>query len=181
MPIAEKIKNGDIKAFEIVFREYYAPLTLFANSMLNDKDQAEEIVQDLFYHFWKNRDKISIESSLKSYLFQSIRNKVLKHVRHENVKQKYAEHFLEQSAGEQANISMSAYELKELETMVNKVLDRLPGNCSLIFRMNRFEGLKYREIADKLNISVKTVESNMSRALNEFRNELKAYRLTGAG
>jgi len=181
MPIAEKIKSGDINAFETVFREYYAPLTLYASGMLKDRDQAEEIVQDFFYNFWKNREKTTIETSLKSYLFQSIRNKVLKHIRHENVKQKYASHVLDQSMGEQAHIPMSDYELKELENMVNKVLDRLPDHCSLIFKMSRFEGLKYREIAEKLSISVKTVEVNMSKALNEFRNELRAYRLTGAG
>jgi RNA polymerase sigma-70 factor, ECF subfamily len=172
----ERIKNGDISAFEKVFREYYAPLTLFANSMVKDRDTAEEIVQDFFYNYWKNKDQIMIQTSLKSYFFQSIRNKALKHLRHESIKIRYATDVLESASPDDQIYQPDIYELKELEKRIAAVLEKLPENCRLIFRMNRFEGLKYREIADKLSISVKTVEANMSKALGEFRAELKLYR-----
>jgi RNA polymerase sigma-70 factor, ECF subfamily len=176
LSIYKRIQDGDISAFEKVFREYYAPLTLFANSMVKDKDVAEEIVQDFFYNYWKNRDQITIQTSMKSYFFQSIKNKSLKYLRHESVKNKYATGVLESLQAENNVYQPNVYELKELETKIAAVLEKLPANCSLIFKMNRFEGFKYREIAEKLSISVKTVEANMSKALTEFRNELKFYR-----
>lgn len=176
MPIEEKIRNGDISAFEKVFREYYAPLTLFANTFVKDKDVAEEIVQDFFFHYWKDREQTRIQTSMKSYFFQSIRNRALKYLRHENVKLKYASQVQNESSPTLETYELDVYELKELESTINNILDKLPPVCSSIFRMNRFEGLKYREIAEKLSISVKTVEANMSKALTAFRQELRPYR-----
>jgi len=175
LSVEEQIRKGDISAFEKVFREYYAPLTLFANSFVKDKDIAEEIVQDFFYNFWKNKEHIVIQSSLKSYLFQSIRNKALKYLRHEAVKNKYISDVLERSGDDNKTYQPNIYELKELEKKINDALAKLPANCIKIFKMNRFEGLKYREIAEKLNISVKTVEANISKALSQLRDELSSY------
>lgn len=169
----EKIKNGDIAAFEKVFREYYAPLTLFAVSLVKDRDTAEEIVQDFFYVFWKNRAKIDIQTTLKNYFFQSVRNKALKYLRHQTVKKKYKTHVADSQSVTCEFYQPNIYDLQELENRINKVLDKLPANGSKIFRMNRFEGLKYNEIAEKLNISVKTVEANISKALKHLREELK--------
>ncbi len=176
MPIEEKIRNGDISAFEKVFREFYAPLTLFATTFVKDKDVAEEIVQDFFYHYWKDRKQTQIQSSMKSYFFQSIRNRALKHLRHENVKLKYASQTMAEATPSLETYELNTYELKELESTINNILDKLPPVCSQIFRMNRFEGLKYREIAERLSISIKTVEANMSKALTAFRQELRPYR-----
>jgi RNA polymerase sigma-70 factor, ECF subfamily len=175
MSLTEEIKKSNIAIFEKVFREYYSPLTLYVNGILKDSDLAEEIVQDFFYNFWKNREQLDVHTSIKSYLFQSVRNRALKHLRHENVKQKYASKVLD-SADDKLNVTgLSVYELKELEEKINKVLDKLPPVCNQVFRMSRFEGLKYKEIAERLSISVKTVEANMSRALSEFRQQLGAY------
>ncbi len=176
LSVDEKIKKGDISAFEKVFREYYAPLTLFANSMVKDKDVAEEIVQDFFYNYWKNKEQIAIQSSMKSYFFQSIRNKSLKYLRHEAVKNKYAFDVLESTGLDNQVYQPNIYDLKELEKKINDALEKLPENCRQIFKMNRFEGLKYREIAEKLNISIKTVEANISKALSQLRNELGLYK-----
>jgi RNA polymerase sigma-70 factor, ECF subfamily len=175
MQVTEEIKNGNIAAFEKVFREYYAPLTLYVTSMLKDKEVAEEIVQDFFFNLWKNREHLDINTSLKSYLFQSVRNKALKYIRHENVKLKYAAMVSENIHTLEYTYNISPFELKELETKINHVLENLPKSCSQIFKMSRFEGLKYKEIAERLSISVKTVEANMTRALNEFRLHLGAY------
>jgi RNA polymerase sigma-70 factor (ECF subfamily) len=176
LSVDEQIRKGDISAFEKVFREYYAPLTLFANSFVKDKDAAEEIVQDFFYNFWKNKDQIVIQSSMKSYFFQSIKNKALKYLRHESVKNKYVSDSLESEIPVNQVFQPNVYELKELEKKISDVLEKLPANCTQIFKMSRFEGLKYREIAEKLNISVKTVEANMSKALSQLRDELRLYK-----
>lgn len=175
VPLKERIKEGDIAAFETVFREYYAPLTQYVSGILKDREAAEEVVQDFFYLYWNNREKMEIKTSLKSYLYQSVRNKALKLIRHENVKQKYASHTMEvaNSLQEEKN----PYEMKELQMLVSEVLARLPERCSQIFCMNRFEGLKYKEIAEQLSVSIKTVEANMSKALIEFRKALVHYRV----
>ncbi len=162
-------------AFETVFREYYAPLTQYVYGILKDREAAEEVVQDFFYVYWNDREDIEIKTSLKAYLYQAVRNKALKLIRHENVKQKYATHFMKVAAPSQEE--NDTYEMKELQILVSEVLARLPERCSRIFCMNRFEGLKYKEIAVQLSVSVKTVEANMSKALMEFRKALVHYRV----
>jgi RNA polymerase sigma-70 factor, ECF subfamily len=175
MSQAESIRKGDISVFEKVFREYYAPLTLFASTLVKDREVAEEIVQEFFYYYWNNRHSIEIQSSLKSYFFQSIRNRALKHIRHENVKQRYVAGVMDNTPAGSHIYELNVYELKELEEKVQVILNRLPATCSRIFSMSRFEGMTYKQIADKLSISVKTVEANMSKALAGFREGLKTY------
>jgi len=167
-----KIKSDDVDAFEKTFREYYKPLVFFAIKIVNDQDVAEEIVQEFFYQYWKNREQMNIKISLKSYFFQSVRNNALKYLRHESVKQKYASGI----GGSSTPQSFSPeYAEKELQNIIDNVLENLPQRCSLIFRMNRFEGLTYKEIAANLSISVKTVEADMGKALKVFRNKLTKY------
>jgi len=167
-----KIKSNDVEAFEKIFREYYSPLVLFTIKIVNDKDVAEEIVQEFFYHYWKNREQMSIKFSLKSYFYQSVRNNALKYLRHEAVKQKYASGIGSNNTPQSFSPD---YGEKELQKIIDNVLENLPQRCSLIFKMNRFEGLTYKEIAEKLSISVKTVEADMGKALKAFRNKLTKY------
>jgi RNA polymerase sigma-70 factor (ECF subfamily) len=165
-----KVKNNDVAAFEKIFREYYAPLCMYAMQFVGDQDVAEEIVQDFFYRYWKNRQKMSIRFSLKSYLYQAVRNSSLKYLRHEAVKQKYAD-----TMNQTDRSSFPEYGEKELQAFIDGVLESLPDRCSKIFRMNRFEDLTYKEIAEKLSVSVKTVEADMGKALKAFRNKLSEY------
>jgi RNA polymerase sigma-70 factor, ECF subfamily len=167
-----KIKSNDVEAFEKIFREHYSPLVLFATKIVNDPDVAEEIVQEFFYQYWKNREQMNIKFSLKSYFYQSVRNNALKYLRHESVKQKYASGM---AASNTPQSFSPDYGEKELQNIIENVLENLPQRCSLIFRMNRFEGLTYKEIANKLSISVKTVEADMGKALKAFRNKLTKY------
>ncbi|MFN2396523.1 MAG: RNA polymerase sigma-70 factor [Bacteroidales bacterium] len=165
-----KIKNNDVAAFEKIFREYYAPLCMYAMQFVDDKDVAEEIVQDFFYRYWKNRQKMNIRISLKNYLYQSVRNSSLKYLRHEAVKQKYAD-----TINQSARSSFPEYGEKELQSIIDGVLESLPERCNKIFRMNRFEDLTYKKIAAKLSVSVKTVEADMGKALKAFRQKLSEY------
>ncbi len=175
MPATEVKISGDKAEFEKLFKDFYAPLTLFVAGIVNDRDQAEEIVQDLFYNLWINREKIFIQTSLKSYLYQGARNRALKLIRHDAVKQKYAAAILESNNDSADFDYLNVMEMKELEIRVKNILDQLPPETAQVFKMNRFEGMKYREIAEKLSISVKTVEARMSRALAGFRQHLKDY------
>jgi RNA polymerase sigma-70 factor, ECF subfamily len=169
--IAGRIRRGDIEAFESLFRSSYVSLVRYAKSIVKDHDSAEEIVQDLFFRFWKDREKIIIGSSLNGYLFRSVYNRCIHHIDHKKI---VAKHEAEMAlTGDQSPVTpLQEIQYKELQELIAGTLEKLPGKCGEIFYLNRFEGLKYREIAERLSVSVKTVEANMGRALKEFRKAL---------
>ncbi|MFA5971467.1 MAG: RNA polymerase sigma-70 factor [Lentimicrobiaceae bacterium] len=173
--IQKKIQGGDIREFEQLFVRYYEPLCQHANQILKDMDTAEDIVQEFFYHFWKNRDTFSLKLSLNAYLFRSIRNNALHHLEHLAVKQTYSQQVLSDYQDALPADNNDNVEMQELNKVINATLQQLPERCSRIFRMNRFEGKKYREIADILSISIKTVEADMGKALQLFRKSLKEF------
>jgi RNA polymerase sigma-70 factor, ECF subfamily len=169
--IIRRIRQGDKAEFESLFRSSYVSLVRYAKSIIKDHDSAEEIVQDLFFRLWQNRKKIIIESSLNGYLFRAVHNKCLHYINHLKI---VGQHVQETTAGQTSKSEdpVDIIRYKELQEKINLVLEKLPDRCSLIFCMSRFDGLKYNEIAEKLSVSVKTVEANMGRALKEFRKAL---------
>lgn len=172
--IVDKIKHGDISAFEKVFRDLYAPLCAYANKIINDKDKAEELVQEIFYVIWKKKAQLTISVSLKSYLYKSVQNSCFQLAQHQMVKDKYKQYVVNRKE-ESYNSPDKELEMKEINLAIDKTLDGLPERCKTIFQMSRFEGLKYREIAEQLSISQKTVEANISKALRQLRKNLKQY------
>ncbi len=169
--IIRRIRQGDEGQFESLFRSSYVSLVQYAKSLVRDHDTAEEIVQDFFFRFWKDREKIIIESSLNGYLFRSIHNRCLHWINHNRVVEKHAKEMTYTSTENTENPS-DIFQYNELQLKITKVIERLPERCGRIFCMNRFEGLKYAEIAEKLSVSIKTVEANMGKALKEFRRAL---------
>jgi RNA polymerase sigma-70 factor (ECF subfamily) len=165
------IRRGDIRQFETLFRSSYVSLVKYAGTVIKDQDTAEEIVQDLFVRLWQDREKLKIESSLNGYLFRSVHNRCLHHIEHKKVVERHAN---EMSFESELNTEdpFRTLQYKELQAKIAAILERLPDRCGKIFCMNRFEGLKYSEIAEKLSVSVKTVEANMGKALKEFRKAL---------
>jgi RNA polymerase sigma-70 factor (ECF subfamily) len=170
----EHLSFSDLQSFEVLFRQYYSMLCSYAFRFVNDADTAEEIVQDLFYKLWEKREEIQINTSVKSYLFSAVHNRCLKYIEHRNVETRYKNYYL-LNGSEVDNEPQNASDLYELQGIIDHTLDSLPDRCSRIFRLNRFEGLKYHEIAQKLAISVKTVEANMGKALKLLRKNLKNY------
>jgi RNA polymerase sigma-70 factor (ECF subfamily) len=170
----KRIQKGDLKEFERLFKELYSPLCLYANKYLQDKDKAEEIVQDIFYGIWKNREKLDIKVSFKSYLYRAVQNNCLQLIQHYAVEDKYKQYVKNEVSHFQLD-PVKEMELQEMNKVVEQTLESLPERCKEIFSMSRFEGLKYREIAEKLQISPKTVEANMGKALQAFRKSLKQY------
>jgi RNA polymerase sigma-70 factor, ECF subfamily len=166
-----RIRNGDKGEFESLFRSSYVSLVRYAKTLIKDHDTAEEIVQDLFFRLWQDKGKLNIESSLNGYLFRSVHNRCLHHIEHNKVIERHAEEMLNRHPENQESPS-DILNYKELQDKIARILERLPAKCGKIFTMSRFEGLKYTEIAEKLSVSVKTVEANMGRALKEFRKEL---------
>jgi len=169
--IVRRSRQGDKGQFESLFRSSYVSLVRYARTMIKDHDTAEEIVQDLFFRIWKDKDKLQIESSLNGYLFRAVHNRCLHHISHSKVVEKYARETVMFSSGI-ADDTASLVNYNDLQSRIARILERLPSRCGKIFCMNRFEGLKYSEIAEKLSVSVKTVEANMGRALKEFRKAL---------
>ncbi len=169
--IIRRIREGDTRQFESLFRSSYVSLVRYARTLVKDQDAAEEIVQDLYYRLWKNREKIEIESSLNGYLYRAVHNLCLHFIDHNRVVEKYArEMALHTEESPESPSDIVNY--RELQAKIAKILERLPEKCGKIFCMSRFEGLKYSEIAERLSVSVKTVEANMGRALKEFRKAL---------
>lgn len=175
--IATRIKLGDEQAFELLFRKYYTRLCGFANKFLNDPEEARNIVQDVFTKIWEGREDIEIDESLKSYIFKVAQNLSLNKLARNKVESRYIEVYKQVYIDNKyISASESLFE-KELENNISVALNKLPAKCRKIFDLSRVEGLKYNEIAEMLQISVKTVEAQMSKALKIMRIELKDYLL----
>ena len=166
--IVRRIRQGDTGQFESLFRSSYVSLVRYARTLIKDHDTAEEIVQDLFFRLWKDKEKLQIESSLNGYLYRAVHNRCLHYIDHNRVVEKYVREMKERE--QETNESPTdILHYRELQAKVAAIIERLPEKCGKIFCMSRFEGLKYSEIAERLSISIKTVEANMGRALKEFR------------
>ncbi len=174
--ILTKIREGNIKTFEEVFRLYYAPLCLYASCIVNGKDAAEEIVQELFYVLWRDKEKLQVMYSLKNYLYGAVRKESLQYLEHEEIKRRYQDTMVLKE--ENNKVSRSAeheLEFEELQELIADTLKELPLRRSTIFRMHRFEGKKYEAIASSLGLSIKTVEAEMSKALKTLKNKVELY------
>jgi RNA polymerase sigma-70 factor (family 1) len=169
--IIRRIRRGDKGQFESLFRSSYISLVRYAKTLVRDHDTAEEIVQDLFFRLWQDKEKIKIESSLNGYLFRAVHNRCLHRIEHNKVVEKHSREAEYVETQWMENPS-ELIQYKELQAQIARILANLPERCGRIFCMNRFEGLKYADIAKKLSVSVKTVEANMGRALKEFRRAL---------
>lgn len=170
----KELAKGDITVFEMFFRTYYQPLCSYAYTFLRDKEESEEIVQSTFLSFWEKRDTLQIRTSVKSYLYAMVRNACLNVIKHNKVKQL---HVVEETAlAPQTQESVTEHvNSRELEGQIQRAIDKLPEQCRLVFKLSRFEELKYSEIAEQLGISVKTVENHMGKALKIMREELRDY------
>jgi RNA polymerase sigma-70 factor (ECF subfamily) len=171
--IFEKIKKGDEVAFEKLFKLYYPSLCNFAYQMLGDDESAEEVVQEIFVKLWEKRLSIEIEVSVNNYLFRSVKNHCLNIIQHEKIKNQYSEKIRE-TANQNQGSAPNFLEPGLIEK-IEKAVGSMPERRLEIFRLSREEGLKYKEIAEKLGISVKTVEAQMGLALKYLREALKDY------
>jgi len=173
--LAQRIYLGDPEAFELLFRKYYIRLCGFANKFLNNHNEAEDIVQEVFTTLWENRELIDSNNSLKAYIFRITQNLSINKLRRKVVESRYTEVYKLVYIDHKESSGFESLLGKELEENINLAIDRLPPGCSKVFRMSRVEGLKYDEIATALNISVKTVETQMSKALRMLRIQLGEY------
>jgi RNA polymerase sigma-70 factor (ECF subfamily) len=162
----EKIKEGEVDSFTVLFDRYYQSLCNFAFLYLKSKEQAEEVVSDVFTKIWQKRSEIIIRESLKSYLFKSTRNATVSYFR----SQKQLINSEPDELDKKDLITPESILLKkEFEENVQKILGELPKRAGLVFRMKRIDGLKYKEIAEILDISEKTVENHITKAIKQIK------------
>lgn len=173
--IIKGIKQGNKELFGALFKSFYSPLTRYAATVTKDFDTAEEIVQEFFGSLWQNRQKVNIDLSVKGYLYKSVHNRCLHYLSHQKVAEKYATRMMASSSVESEEPVAEAIYYSELEAAVERVLAVLPERSARVFKMNRFEGKRYSDIAGELAISVKTVEADMGKALKAFREALGDY------
>ncbi|WEK21181.1 MAG: RNA polymerase sigma-70 factor [Candidatus Pedobacter colombiensis] len=169
-----KHQQYDDQAFEQLFKAHFKALHTYANVILKDEDDAEEIVQNMFLKFWEKRDLLSVQTSLKAYLYKCVYHDSLNFLKHQKIKIKYHD-FASYTMNTENEPASSKVEMTELAYNLNLALNRLPEQCRTIFQMSRFEELKYKEIADRLGLSIKTIENQMGKALRILRLELADY------
>ncbi|HOY07579.1 MAG TPA: RNA polymerase sigma-70 factor [Saprospiraceae bacterium] len=174
--LLQAIRQGDESAFDALFRRYYEPLCHYACSLTEgDMDEAEDLVQQTFVKLWEQRSAFEVQWSVKAYLYKMVHNRCLNRLRDARTREKYKVYNAEQLEQGHEHEPGAASELNE---RIQQALQALPPECRRIFELSRFEELKYREIADQLGISIKTVETQMGKALRLMRTELADYLVT---
>ncbi|MEN6453963.1 MAG: RNA polymerase sigma-70 factor [Prolixibacteraceae bacterium] len=170
----EDFSVSDEDTFEQLFKEYFRELHVYSFSVLRDWDLAEEVVQTLFLKLWENGSWKRVETSMKSFLYRSVYHESLNVLRQHKVRRNYENSILYTMKNE-TEYATSPVELNELEERIRISLNRLPEKCRTVFQLSRFGELKYHEIASQLGISVKTVETQMGKAIRMMRRDLKDY------
>ncbi len=182
--ILTELKYGSKKAFEYIFKTYFEQLCRYAQEILKDSDQAEDVVESLFVRIWEDRKKINVHTSIRSYLYRSTYNASLNVLRKKRSENKYRDFFLHHADFSKTHdYGSSSYPLSgiienELEEKIDKVIDNLPPQCKKIFLMSRVEDLPHKEIAEKLDISINTVKSQIMNALKKIQVAMKEIIIT---
>ncbi|HLL43886.1 MAG TPA: RNA polymerase sigma-70 factor [Segetibacter sp.] len=172
--VTATLGRTDEKVFEQVFKTHFKALHSYAYTILKDDAIAEEMVQNVFFKLWEKKEQLDIQTSLKAYLYKAVYHESLNYLKHQKVKsvhQAYAMH----STAHTSNLAEKKLLQGELENKLQMAMNDLPEQCRTIFQLSRFEELKYREIADTLGLSVKTVENQMGKALKILRSKLVEF------
>ncbi|MBU1009285.1 MAG: RNA polymerase sigma-70 factor [Bacteroidetes bacterium] len=172
--LIQGLTAGDRKIFEEIFHLYYAPLCRYCLRYVVETEEAEEIVQEMFFKLWLRRDDLSINSSIQAYLYRAVQNHALNFLKKQKVHKEF-ERFV--GFQTQHDHIQHNHELEEqdMQRVLKHAVLSLPEKRREIFELSRYDGLKNAEIAERLNLSVKTVENQMTRAFEQLRTVLKAY------
>ena len=170
--ILEALRNGDHKAFKVVFVAYYNKTKAFIYGYIKSDSDAEELAEDLFINLWVNRHSIDISKSFNSYLHTIVRNAAINFLKHKQVQEKYINEML---AWESYYSSEEDYIAKELGLLVDDVVGKMPQQRKQIYLLSRSEGLSNGEIAERLNTTKRNVESQLSLALKEIRKAILVF------
>jgi RNA polymerase sigma-70 factor (ECF subfamily) len=167
--------TGNHAAFEKVFKMYFKELHAYAFLFLKNPAAASETVQQVFYKIWEKKESITVQVSVKAYLYKSVYNECMLLLKKQKRMDAFKIYTLYRDKNTVAAGAAEKIENNELELKLHAALDQLPEQCRIIFQLNRFEGMKYREIATVLNLSLRTVENQMGKALKRLRTSLAEY------
>lgn len=170
----ERLKEGNKTCFTFLFNRYYSGLVVYARHLMESEEFAEDLVHDVFTSLWDHRSSLTINISIKQYLFKAVRNRCLNYLDHLQVKSDYQKNIL-QKGDVTGTLTWEFYIETELNAIIEQAIEKLPPQCKKIFLMNRFEDKTAKEIGEELSISHRTVEKHIEKALNILRNELKDY------
>ena len=173
--LIDLLKKGDADAFEKVFKTYFKNLHAYALYILKNSESAREVIQQVFYKIWEKRISLNIHTSMKAYLYKSVYNECMLQLKKEKNKEAYLSYILKQDTNKLAQGTSEKIETTDLEIRLQKALNELPEQCRTIFQLNRFEGLKYHEVASQMGLSLKTIENQMGKALKRLRIALAEY------
>lgn len=169
--LTAQLAKRDSSAFEEVFKTYFKNLHAYACTILKEEADAEEAVQQVFFKLWERAEHLSFSGSVAAYLYRAVHNQCLNQLKHQKVKANHQLHVAYSMKNESVNGPAKMIS-KELEQKIREALNELPEQCRTVFQLSRFEEMKYREIADQLDISIKTVENQMGKALKQLRLKL---------
>ncbi len=172
--LVARIRAGDESAFDALVAAYYAGLFRFALRYVPDRETAEDLVHDVLFRIWEQRERWEVQESLATYLYGAVRNRAIDYARHELVERRWRERSVSRAAysanpGRHADRPDAALELSELDRAIAHAVGRLPARCRQAFMLSRESGLTYAEIATVMGISPKTVQIQMGRALKALR------------
>jgi len=167
-----RLTDDDITAFSLIFKKYYTDLVHYAQSLIMDGIQSEDIVQEVFVKLWENRTTTAVRGSLISYLLKAVHNRCVDSIRHHVVTGRYSAMTLKEALNSYNHIDTYILQ-SEIQARYIDALEHIPQVYALVYKMNRNESLTYAEIAEKLNVSVRTIEVRMGKALSLLREELK--------
>lgn len=172
--LIESLVQQDEAAFEQVFKTHFKNLHAYACTIIREETAAEEVVQQVFFKLWERSKGLSISGSVAAYLYRAVYNESLNYLKHRKVQSEYQQYFTHTMKNQNDNAGKKL-SMKELEQKLGKALNELPEQCRTVFQLSRFEELRYREIANRLGISVKTVENQMGKALKILRTKLVEF------
>ena len=167
-----RVRSGDQVAFELVFFRYKGKLFDFIQRSLPGDQDSESIVQDIFTRLWINREHLDPAKSLNSLLYTMARNEIFAHLRKMLVRRRYIEE-LNHSVNEPIHTSEQQFDYEELKRTISQLIKEMPEKRRKIFELSRDEGLTYKEIASKLNISENTVDTQIRKALSFLKENLR--------
>ena len=175
-----RFKEGNELAFRQVFKTDYNRIVGFCQQFVKDKDQAKSLAQDAFIKLWTNREKIESVNGIRSFLYTSAKTDCLNYIKHQKVISNYQDKQLHSREGELNREILESFdfdqmELTELENLINQAISELPEKCRIVFMMSRIDSKKNSEIASELNISIKSVEADITRALKTLKSKLSDY------
>lgn len=172
--LIERIANNDEEAYASLFRQFYVQLCRFSLKYVREEAVSEEIVQDVFISLWEKRESLNIHSSLKAYLFRAVKNSSINYLNSQFARQDFQRDFFDHTELP-VNNTQETLVYDELREIVQKAINGLPSRCRTIYTMSRNTGMSYQEIANELDVSVKTVETQMGIAFKKLRSYLQHH------